>query len=99
MECKNCLNYVNIHDHQCHIMSEEDRIETLEERSEKRKEECRCELKERELENGELMKDFLETDDESIMSGMSVEEEEIPSNPIHAILDEESGILTRGYSQ
>lgn len=50
MECRNCLEYVNIHEHQCYITSEAERARKYETRGNKCLEMCRREMEKRLLE-------------------------------------------------
>lgn len=58
MECKNCLDYVNIYEHQCYITSDDERKLLLEERIAKNFGKCIQEVNKMETENGELVQEL-----------------------------------------
>ena len=55
MECKNCLKSVNISEHQCYIISDDERKLLLKERNAKNFGKCLREVNKMETENGELV--------------------------------------------
>ena len=77
-KCKNCLEYVNIYDHKCYIMSEFDRDEKREEQRDKYFEKCKQEV----MKDVKIATSDSLIDDDDAMNGDSDEDELMNDNII-----------------
>lgn len=75
-KCKNCLEYVNIYDHKCYIMSEFDRDEKREEQRDKYFEKCKQEV----MKDVKIATNDSLIDDDDVMNGDSAEDELMNDN-------------------